>query len=182
MKIKKKAQAGVSQLCMGLICILLQIEINMMNSVKPFYLINTVAINVGKPFWIYICVCVLTKCALKPWKLDGCTLVLSAHYFCLWSALLLSAIFTCTALFSFYTVTTHFTTSGRHLSPVLPSTNIALCVSCTAPDKQHEKQHSHQSQRQQPLCCTGTQLCVRPSVRYTFKMQVFVYERERGES
>ncbi|MEQ2202716.1 hypothetical protein XENOCAPTIV_013407 [Xenoophorus captivus] len=31
---------------------------------------------------------------------------------------------------------------------------------CQAPDKQHEKQHSHQSQRQHPFCCTGTQLYV----------------------
>ena len=84
----------------------------------------------------------------------------------------------------FYTVTAHSTASRWRLSPLLRSTNIALCVSCTAPDKQHEKQHSHQSQRQHHNCCTGMQLCVRPSVcqkhgQNPLCVCVFLWERER---
>lgn len=31
-------------------------------------------------------------------------------------------------------------------------------LSCTAPDKQHQKQHSHQPQREHPLTCSGIYL------------------------
>ena len=47
---------------------------------------------------------------------------------------------------------------------------LTFCVLCTAPDKQYEKQHSHQPQRQHYSCCTGTLpllstcLSVHPSV------------------
>lgn len=121
----------------------------------------------------------LADCSLKPWKLDNCTpLFLSLEHsasFCYFY--LYYTVF-------FYTVTTHFTTSRWHLSPLLLSTNKALCVSCTAPDKQHEKQHSHQSQRQHPLCCAGMQLCVRLSVCLSVTLSKYrvcrcVYERER---
>lgn len=35
-------------------------------------------------------------------------------------------------------------------------------LSCTAPDKQHQKQHSHQPQRKHPLTCSGIYLLSPP--------------------
>lgn len=36
-------------------------------------------------------------------------------------------------------------------------------LSCTAPDKQHQKQHSHQPQRKHPFTCSGIYLLTPPS-------------------
>lgn len=56
-------------------------------------------------------------------------------------------------------------------------------LSCTAPDKQHQKQHSHQPQRKHPLTCSGIYLlsppfscvCVSayPTARLSFKTPTF---------
>lgn len=111
-------------LCLGLIWTFTA-DRNMMNCSEPFCLINPVVINVLDLFPV----CFLTDCSHK--QVDR----LLSYPLCLsLSVLLPSAIFTCiTLFFYFYTVTTHFTTSRWLLSPLLLSTNSALCVSLHSP-------------------------------------------------
>lgn len=105
--------------------------------------------------------CLLFDC------LDDCTSFSHPLYFSLWRTL--------SSICYFYLYYTVFFSPSHSNHPLYnqqmaPSHRCCRALikhfvfSCTAPDKQHEKQHSHQSQRQRPLCCTGIQLCVRPSV------------------
>lgn len=48
------------------------------------------------------------------------------------------------------------------VSPPFPYLSFPF-LSCTAPDKQHQKQHSHQPQRKHPFTRSGIYLLTRPS-------------------